>query len=97
MEMPRPPAAKPATKRIATKIPSPPQPVTIEIRVRLQVLAIPEPGGGYSVVVPALPGCVSEAGDLETVRQVAREAANGWLEVAHDRAKDEALRVARGE
>src|SRR5215216_1706107 len=40
--------------------PGDPHPVTIEVSVRLEAIAIPEAGGGYSIVVPALPGCVTE-------------------------------------
>ena len=72
-------------------------PITIELRVRLQALAIPEPDGRYSIVVPALPGCVSEADTIEEAQANGTEAAEGWLEVQHDRLKAEALRTARGE
>jgi predicted RNase H-like HicB family nuclease len=68
-------------------------PVTIEVRVRLQALAVPEPGGGYSVIVPALPGCATQGDDIEEAAANAVEAAEGWLAVAHDRGRDEALRL----
>lgn len=71
-------------------------PVTIEVKVRLQALAIPEADGRYSIVVPALPGCFSEAGTIEEVQANVVEAAEGWLAAGHDHNKDEDLRVALG-
>ena len=74
-----------------------PHPVTVEVRVRLQALAILEPDGRYSVVVPALPGCVTQGETIEEVQEMVVDAAEGWLDVAHDQMKDEATRVALGE
>jgi predicted RNase H-like HicB family nuclease len=71
--------------------------VTIEVQVKLQALAIPEPGGGYSVVVPALPGCVTDADTIEEAQANVVEAAELWLESQHEHRKAESLRVARGE
>jgi predicted RNase H-like HicB family nuclease len=76
--------------------PSPPQPITVEVKVRLQAIALPEPGGGYSVLVPALPGCVTQGETIEEVQANVVEAAEGWLAVGHDQNKDEGIRVARG-
>ena len=90
-----PPVTSPATPGIEGSSEGA-HPVTIEVRVRLQALAIPEPTGGYSVIVPSLPGCVSQADTLEDAQANAVEAAEGWLSVQHDRYKEEALRVARG-
>jgi|GEM_PF-709620 len=72
-------------------------PITIEVKVKLQALAIPEAEGGYSIVVPALPGCFSQAETLDEVQDQIADAAEGWLAVAHDLAKDEAVRVMRDE
>jgi predicted RNase H-like HicB family nuclease len=67
------------------------QPVTIDVMVRLQALAIPEANGGYSIVVPALPGCYSQAETIEEAKTNVVEAAEGWLDVAHDLRKADAL------
>lgn len=75
----------------------PPAPFTLEVKVRLQALVIPEAEGGYSIIVPALPGCASRSETLEETQANLVEAAKLWLEVAHDRGKDEATRVARGQ
>jgi predicted RNase H-like HicB family nuclease len=72
-------------------------PITVELRVRLQALAIPEADGRFSVVVPALPGCVTAGDTLDEVQANIVEAAEGWLDSQHDHRKDEALRVALGE
>jgi predicted RNase H-like HicB family nuclease len=42
----------------------------------------PEAVGGYSVSVPALPGCHSQGESLEEALANVREAAELWLEVA---------------
>jgi predicted RNase H-like HicB family nuclease len=68
-------------------------PITVEVMVRLQALAIPEPGGGYSIAVPALPGCYSAAETIEEAPGNIVEAAEGWLAAQHDRAKDETVRL----
>ena len=44
----------------------------------------PEDGGGYSASIPALPGCHTQGETIEEVRANLREAAEGWLAVAHD-------------
>jgi len=49
------------------------------------VIFEPAEEGGYTAVVPALPGCVSEGDSLEKTRRNIREAMEGYLEtlVAH--------------
>jgi predicted RNase H-like HicB family nuclease len=54
--------------------------------MRLKVLIHPAEEGGYWVEAPALPGCVSEGETLEEALANIREAAEGWLEVAAERA-----------
>jgi predicted RNase H-like HicB family nuclease len=75
----------------ATKTTQAVRPVTIDVMVRLQALAIPEANGGYSIVVPALPGCYSQAETIEEAKTNVVEAAEGWLDVAHDLRKADAL------
>lgn len=45
-----------------------------------QIVLEAEPEGGYTVVVPALPGCVTYGKDLEEARAMAREAISLYLE-----------------
>jgi len=71
--------------------------ITVEVKIRLQALAIPEAVGGYSVIVPSLPGCVTQGETIEEVTANVVEAAEGWLAAGHDHNKDEDLRLARGE
>jgi predicted RNase H-like HicB family nuclease len=68
-------------------------PIAIEVTVRLQAIAIPEARGGYSIAVPALPGCYSAAETIEEIQSNVVEAAEGWLGAQHDRAKDEMIRT----
>jgi predicted RNase H-like HicB family nuclease len=68
-------------------------PITVEVMVRLQALAIPEPGGGFSIAVPALPGCYSAAETVEEVPGNIIEAAEGWLAAQHDRARAATVRT----
>ncbi|MBI1320119.1 MAG: type II toxin-antitoxin system HicB family antitoxin [Candidatus Hydrogenedens sp.] len=46
-------------------------------RIRLQ----PEPEGGFTVTVPALPGCVSWGETYEHAVEMARDAIAGYLDV----------------
>lgn len=66
-------------------------PITVEVKVRLQAIALPEADGGYSVVVPALPGCFTEGDTIEEVQANIVEAAEGWLAATHDQHKERAI------
>ena len=64
-------------------IPNPP--VAVDVAVILTAIVQPEPdAGGYSASIPALPGCHTQGETLDEVRANLREAAEGWLAVAHD-------------
>jgi len=66
-----------------TSTPSPP--VTVDVAVNLTAIVRPEPdAGGYSASIPALPGCHTQGETLDEVRANLREAAEGWLAVAHE-------------
>ena len=54
--------------------------------MKLKVLVHPAEEGGYWAEVPALPGCVSEGDSLDETLANVREAAEGWLLVASERA-----------
>jgi predicted RNase H-like HicB family nuclease len=54
--------------------------------MKLKVLVRPEAVGGYSVSVPALPGCHSQGETREEALENIREAAELWLEVVADTA-----------
>lgn len=58
--------------------------------MKLKVLIHPEAEGGYSVSVPALPGCHSQGETMAEAMVNIREAADLWLEVQTDRAAHEA-------
>ena len=58
--------------------------------MKLKVLLIQDgDDGGYSAVVPALPGCVTQGDTIEEVLEQAREAATGWLEAQSMRGEQE--------
>lgn len=67
-------------------------PVVVEVKVTIKALAFQEANGGYSVVVPELPGCVTEGDDIEDVQAMVVEAAEGWLACQHDLRRDQAVR-----
>jgi predicted RNase H-like HicB family nuclease len=52
------------------------------------VRLIPEDEGGYSVVVPGLPGCVSQGETREEALGNIQEAIQLYLEVAHEIASE---------
>ena len=60
-------------------------PVAVDVAVVLTAIVRQEPdAGGYSASIPALPGCHTQGATLDEVRANLREAAEGWLAVAHD-------------
>ena len=69
--------------------------VGLDVTVKLTAIVRPEPdAGGYSASIPALPGCHTQGETLDEVRANLREAAEGWLAVAHE---DGLARAAAGE
>lgn len=40
----------------------------------------PEPEGGFTVIVPALPGCVTHGRTLAEARKMAKDAIAGYIE-----------------
>ncbi|MBI2863200.1 MAG: type II toxin-antitoxin system HicB family antitoxin [Chloroflexi bacterium] len=64
---------------------------------RYTIVLIPEPEeGGYSVIVPALPGCVTQGDTIEEAIEMAKDAIAGWIAVAEEHGEvvpeeDEAL------
>ena len=69
------------------------EPVTIEITVRMKALAIPEANGGYTVVIPAFPGCVTAAYSPEEIQAMATEVAELCLEDLEERHTGESLKL----
>jgi predicted RNase H-like HicB family nuclease len=64
---------------------TPAPPVAVDFTVTLTAIVRPEPDvGGFSASIPALPGCHTQGETLDEVRANLREAAEGWLAVAHD-------------
>src|SRR2546428_13825623 len=60
-------------------------PIVVDVAVNLTAIVRAEPeAGGYSASIPALPGCHTQGETLDEVRTDLREAAEGWLAVAHD-------------
>jgi antitoxin HicB len=49
-------------------------------RLTYTVVFEPAEEGGYTVTVPALPGCITEGDTLEAARAMAEEAILGYLE-----------------
>ena len=67
-------------------------PVVVEVMVKVRALAFPEPGGGYSVVVPEIDGCVTEGDSIEDVEFMVRDLAETLLEMKHDEARERVVR-----
>jgi predicted RNase H-like HicB family nuclease len=59
--------------------------LTMPLAVTLTVVAVREADGGYSIAIPALPGCLSQSDDAESIARNIRDAAEGWLEAMHDK------------
>ena len=49
-------------------------------RRQLHLIFRPEPDGGYTASVPALPGCVTYGRTLEEARDLVKDAIGGYIE-----------------
>lgn len=48
-------------------------------RIRYNVIFRPEPEGGFTVIVPSLPGCVSYGKNLNEAKEMAIDAIEGYV------------------
>jgi antitoxin HicB len=48
-------------------------------RYRYNIVLRPEPEGGYTALVPALPGCVTYGRTLQEAKDMARDAISGYI------------------
>jgi predicted RNase H-like HicB family nuclease len=49
------------------------------VRYRYNIIFRPEPEGGYTALVPALPGCVTYGRTLEEAKEMAKDAISGYV------------------
>ena len=49
-------------------------------RYHYNIMLRPEPEGGFTVLVPALPGCVTYGRTLAEAKKMARDAVAGYIE-----------------
>ena len=45
-----------------------------------RVILKPEPEGGFTAIVPSLPGCVTFGSDLQEAKEMAKDAIKAYLE-----------------
>ena len=48
-------------------------------RYRYNIMLRPEPEGGYTAIVPALPGCVTYGRDLKEAQEMVKDAISGYI------------------
>jgi predicted RNase H-like HicB family nuclease len=48
-------------------------------RYHFNIMLRPEPEGGYTALVPALPGCVTYGRTVDEARDMARDAISGYI------------------
>jgi predicted RNase H-like HicB family nuclease len=59
--------------------------MTTDTKPHFDVVFEPQDGGGYTVYVPDLPGCISEGDTLEEATAMIQEAMALYLEVRQER------------
>ncbi|NJK98570.1 MAG: type II toxin-antitoxin system HicB family antitoxin [Bacteroidales bacterium] len=47
-----------------------------------------EPEGGYTVIVPSLPGCITYGNDIEHAKDMAKEAIEGYIGLLKDQGEE---------
>jgi antitoxin HicB len=50
-----------------------------KVRYHYNIVLRPEPEGGYTALVPALPGCVTYGRTLDEARTMAKDAISGYI------------------
>ena len=50
-----------------------------------QIMFRPEPGGGFTVIVPSLPGCITYGETLEDAQKMAKEAIELYVATLQER------------
>lgn len=48
-------------------------------KIFYNVIFRPEPKGGFTVIVPSLPGCISYGRDLKEAKKMTKDAIKGYL------------------
>ena len=56
--------------------------------VKYRVLLRKEPEGGYTVIVPSLPGCITYGEDIDEALKMAREAIELYLESLNEQGEE---------
>jgi len=51
-----------------------------KVRRHFNIVLRPEPEGGFTAIVPALPGCVTYGRTLTEAKKMARDAITGYIE-----------------
>jgi len=51
-----------------------------KMRYHYNIMLRPEPEGGFTAIVPALPGCVTYGRTLPEARKMAKDAISGYIE-----------------
>lgn len=65
-------------KRPATR-----KPLAYYLNLRYPITLVQETEGGYTAMIPDLPGCVSVGETVEEAMAMVEDARRGWLEVAY--------------
>ena len=53
--------------------------------MKINAVLEPQPEGGYTAYIPALPGCISEGGTIQETKDNLLDALRGYLIVANKR------------
>lgn len=53
-----------------------------EKKMSFRIILRPEPEGGYTVIVPSLPGCITYGADVKEAQKMGREAIKVYLQSA---------------
>lgn len=71
--------------------------VEVDLDMKYLVYLEPQPEGGYTVTVPALPGCISEGDTKEEALANITEAIEAYVEVMKKHGREDELPKAIGE
>ena len=64
------------------------KPLSDYLELNYPYVVYPDPDGGYAIVYPDLPGCLSQAETRQEIPRMAEDARNGWIQTEYEQGRE---------